>query len=144
MFEHTFKQKRKECKREDKKKGSRKGRRNKNKKSNKRNRENKDTKKEVLKTPLNTLIRSALLLPPTARLRFTLNRNSQTIKNKVWGLREAMTEATMLFTAWDGTSNGTKESFQENIPVINVSLPFCSNGVSNLIIQNCNTIDKKT
>ena len=79
---------------------------------------------------MNTLLRPALLLPPTARLRFTLNKNTQTIVNKVWGLREAMTEANMLFTAWDGTSKGTKDPFQEKMTFINVSLPFCSNGVS--------------
>ena len=81
--------------------------------------------------PFQTQIRPSLLLPPDARLRFTLRKDSQNLlTQKIWGLREAMLDATLLFTAWDGSNVMETGTSKEMENLINVSLPFCSNGVS--------------
>ena len=89
------------------------------------------TRKVSLERPLHTIIRPSLLLPPEARLRYSLNKRSKLASEGIWGLKEAMSDATLLLTAWDGTSsrdviNSSKEGQAASI---NVSLPFCSNGV---------------
>ena len=89
------------------------------------------TRKVSLERPLYTIIRPSLLLPPEARLRYSLNEKSKLASEKIWGLKEAMSDATLLFTAWDGTSGrDVIHSSKGEATSINVSLPFCSNGVS--------------
>ena len=62
------------------------------------------TRKVSLERPLHTIIRPSLLLPPEARLRYSLNKRSKLASDGIWGLKEAMSDATLLLTAWDGTS----------------------------------------
>ena len=113
----------------------------KNKGSKNRNgRNKKDVKKILLDAPLKTLVRQALLLPPDARLRFTMKgrkrrRNSE---DNLWGIRDAMTKTNLMFTAWDGFSNGT-EHFTSNNNVIDISLPYCSNGVNSSHYMQCHS-----
>ena len=87
-------------------------------------------KKVSLQRPLYTIIRPSLILPPDARLRFSLNKKSKLASDGIWGLKEAMSDATLLLTAWDGTSGrDIIHSSKGEALSINVSLPFCSNGV---------------
>ena len=103
---------------------------------NRNGRNKKDAKKALLDEPLQTLVRQALLLPPDAMLRFTIKgRRRRNSGDNVWGIRDAMTKTNLMFTAWDGFSNGTDQFTSEN-NVIDISLPYCSNGVTEQIIHN--------
>ena len=94
-------------------------------------REGATTRKVSLEHPLHSIVRPSLLLPPEARLRYSLNEKSKLASEKIWGLKEAMSDATLLFTAWDGTSGrDVIHSSKGEAESMNVSLPFCSNGVS--------------
>ena len=88
-------------------------------------------RKVSLERPLHTIIRPSLLLPPEARLRYSLNKKSKLASDGIWGLKEAMSDATLLLTAWDGTSGRDviHSSKEGQAASINVSLPFCSNEV---------------
>lgn len=89
------------------------------------------TRKVSLERPLHTIIRRSLLIPPEARLRYSLNKKSKLASEGIWGLKEAMADATLLLTAWDGTSDtDVIHSSKGEAASMNVSLPFCSNGVS--------------
>ena len=93
------------------------------------------TRKVSLERPLYTIIRPSLLLPPEARLRYSLNKKSKLASEGIWGLKEAMSDATLLLTAWDGISaRDVIHSSKGEAESINVSLPFCSNGVSIVLI----------
>ena len=115
---------------ESREKASKKGGKKQKGIKNRNGRYKKDAKTILLDAPLKTLVRQALLLPPDARLRFSMKgrrrRNSDDI---VWGIRDAMTKTNLMFTAWDGFSNGTEQFTLEN-NVIDISLPYCSNGVN--------------
>ena len=88
------------------------------------------TRKVSLERPLHTIITPSLLLPPEARLRYSLNEKSKLASEKIWGLKEAMSDATLLLSAWDGTSGrDVIHSSKGEAESMNVSLPFCSNGV---------------
>ena len=84
----------------------------------------------MLERPLDTKVRPSLLLPPNARLRYSILSNSQTSSKNVFGLREAMSETILMFTAWDGTNQETTQVPKEMATTLNISFPFCSNGVS--------------
>ena len=122
-------QKRKQCQNKSNNNNSKEGRQRNNKRKNRNGKNNKNTKKIILDEPLETYVRQALLLPPNARLRFTLNGRRRRSEDNVWGIRDAMTKTNLVFTAWDGSSNGT-ETFAVENNLIDVSLPYCSNGVS--------------
>ena len=115
---------------ESRAKASKKAGKKNNGRKNRNGKNKKDAKKILLDTPLQTLVRQALLLPPDARLRFTMTgRRRRNSEDNVWGIRDAMTKTNLMFTAWDGYSNGTEPFTSEN-NVIDISLPYCSNGVS--------------
>ena len=106
-----------------------------NKRKNRNRKNEKDAKKITLDEPLKTYVRPTLLLPPDARLRFTLNGRQRRSEDTVWGIRDAMTKTNLMFTAWDGFSNGT-ETFATDNNLLDVSLPYCSNGVSSTNATN--------
>ena len=93
----------------------------------------------MLERPLDTKVRPCLLLPPNARLRYSILSNSQTNSKNVFGLREAMSETILMFTAWDGTNHETAQIPNEIATTLNISFPFCSNGVSTKPILKPNT-----
>ena len=120
----------KQCSNETKNKNSKQSGRRSKQRKNKRNKNKNDKRRNVLEKPLETFNRQALLLPPNARLRFTLNGVRRDSSSNVWGIRDAMTETNLMFTAWDGFAIETEPSKVES-SVINMSLPYCSNGVCN-------------
>ena len=120
-------------------KRSKKGGKKNNGRKNRNGRNKKDVKKMLLETPLKSLVRQALLLPPDARLRLKVKgRRRRKSEDNVWGIRDAMTKTNLLFTAWDGFSNGTEPFTTEN-NVIDISLPYCSNGVNNFDYKQCHS-----
>ena len=130
ILHFLIEQKRNHCSKDSQGKTSKKdGKKNKGRK-NRKPEDKKDRRKMALDSPLKTFVRQALLLPPDARLRFTMKETRRKSEDKVWGIRDAMTKTNLMFTAWDGFSNRT-ELFTSEKNVIDINLPYCSNGVSN-------------
>ena len=123
-------QKRKNCGGSNKMKKARKNSEYRSQRNSRAGNEGAATRKVSLERPLHTIIRPSLLLPPEARLRYSLNKRSKLASDGIWGLKEAMSDATLLLTAWDGTSGrDVIHSSKGETESMNVSLPFCSNGV---------------
>ena len=123
---------------ESRAKRSKKGGKKNNGRKNRNGRNKKDVKKMLLETPLKSLVRQALLLPPDARLRLTIKGRRRKSEDNVWGIRDAMTKTNLLLTAWDGFSNGTEPFSPEN-NIIDISLPYCSNGVNGSHYMQCHS-----
>ena len=71
-----------------------------------------------MKEAIKTQDVAALLLPPTARVRYVMKDKNR----KVWTIEEAATKANLLFAAWDQSDHREKST-------VTVNLPLCANGM---------------